>query len=107
MRWQGRAAERGHPGAQAWLAEALSSGEGVIRDEAAASSWRRKAAEGGDLGALEALTAEALKPRAPEADQMEVRRLWLKLAEAGDAAAQQRYRQLLLERPDWTVSAEE
>jgi len=53
--WYGKAAEQHHLLAQFNLAIMLAGGQGVPRNDAAALTWTRRAAEGGDAGAQHAL----------------------------------------------------
>ena len=49
--WYRKAADQNHYLAQFNLGVMYASGQGVLRDDAAAVMWIRKAAEGGDAGA--------------------------------------------------------
>ena len=55
VQWFRRAAEKGHAGAQYWLAESYRKGEGVAKDVAKAAEWYSRAAQQGHNVAREKL----------------------------------------------------
>jgi TPR repeat protein len=96
LRWLSTAAERGNPFAQAWMGDVLSQGLGVVIDREAARHWYERAAEQRHIGALTILTAMIFGGVPSDDDRRRIFGLWLKLAEAGEKAAQRQVADLYI-----------
>jgi uncharacterized protein len=90
-------AEKGDAAAQTLVAEILSRGLGVKRDDAAAAKWYRLAAEQGIPEAQFQYALMLIDGRYVEKDKKEALALMQAAAEAGNALAQFNYAQLLVQ----------
>jgi TPR repeat protein len=88
MEWYAKAAEQGHPAAQARLGQAYEEGSGVKRDTEEALKWFRKAAEQGHADSQNHLGFLHFVGRRVAHDDQQAERWFRKAAEQGHAEAQ-------------------
>ena len=83
-----RAARDGNSFAQAWIGDALATGQGVKANLKEAAVWYELAALQGHAGAIRALTQMIVSTDKGPQEMTRLFKMWLKNAERGDADAQ-------------------